>query len=221
MSCAPRLLLAAHGTESRAGSATTASLLAAVRSARPSLRASLCFLDVVEPSLRSALDAVGGPVVVVPLLLSTGYHVQNDIPAVVAGRAEVRVAAHLGPDPLVITALADRLGDVAAASVALVGVGSSRPEARPELQSAGARLAARVGVPVTPLTLFEDVPAALAALPAPVAVVPYLLAEGEFYDRLRAAAAAVPSVTHVAAPLGAHPALVALVLERFDAARAG
>jgi sirohydrochlorin ferrochelatase len=174
----------------------------------------------VEPSLRSALDSLHEPTVVVPLLLSTGYHVQSDIPAVVAGRTDVRVAPHLGPDPLVITALADRLAGVTAASVALAGVGSSRPEARPELQSAGVRLAARVGLPVTTLTLFEDVPAALAALPGPVAVVPYLLAEGEFYDRLRAAAVAVPSVTHVAAPLGAHPALVTLVLDRFDAARA-
>jgi sirohydrochlorin ferrochelatase len=218
MSSAPQLLLAAHGTESRAGSATTASLLDAIRSARPSLLASLCFLDVVEPSLRSALDALQGPAVVVPLLLSTGYHVQSDIPAVVAGRAGIRVSRHLGPDPLVITALADRLAGADAASVALVGVGSSRPEARPELQTAGARLAERIGLPVTTLTLFADVPAALAALPAPVAVVPYLLAEGEFYSRVLAAAATTPAVTYVAAPLGVHPALVALVLARFDAA---
>jgi sirohydrochlorin ferrochelatase len=145
--------------------------------------------------------------------------VQSDIPAVVAGREGVRVARHLGPDPLVIAALVERLADArTAATVALVGVGSSRPEARPEFEQAGILLAERLQRPVTALTLFEDVPAALARLPGPVAVAAYLLAEGEFYDRLRAAAAAVPAVQLIAAPLGAHPALVSLVLARYDAA---
>jgi sirohydrochlorin ferrochelatase len=230
----PRLLIAAHGTESAAGSATTAALAAAVAAAAPDVPVGLCFLDVVGPSLADALDsadAADGPVVVVPLLLSTGYHVQTDIPAVAAGRAGVRVAGHLGPDPLVIDALAARLAEAGAddagaddagpddagpngvRSTVLVGVGSSRPEARPELETAARLLGSRLGRPVVAMTLFEDVRAVLEARPAQVAT--YLLAEGEFHTRLRAAAAGLATV---AAPLGTHPALVRLVLARYRSA---
>lgn len=217
---APRLLVAAHGTASAAGSATTAALVAAVADALPGVAVSACFLDVVGPSLAEALAAAPGPAVVVPLLLSTGYHVQTDIPAAVAAQPGARVAAHLGPDPLVVSALAERLAVATAsgppaASVALVGVGSSRPQARPELETAARRLGARLGRAVTALTLVEDVPARLAALAPPVVVAPYLLAEGVFFDRLQAAAHRVATV---AAPIGAHPHLVTLVGARYSTA---
>src|SRR5690242_20109424 len=108
----PRLLVVAHGTRSAAGSATTSEVVAAVARARPGLQVDLCFLDVVQPTLTQALDATAATTVVVPLLLSTGYHVRQDIPAAVSGRAQVRVARHLGPHPLLADALADRLTDV-------------------------------------------------------------------------------------------------------------
>lgn len=213
----PGLLVAAHGTEVAAGSATTAALVDAVRAARPELPVSLCFLDVAAPSLAEALDAARGPLVVLPLLLSTGYHVQTDIPAVVAERPDVRVARHLGPDPLVVDALLDRLAPSAGSSTALVGVGSSRPEARAELDEAARLLSLRIGRSVTALTLGQDVRAALELLAPPVEVATYLLAEGRFADRLRHAAA---GLGRVAAPLGVHPALVRLVLARYDGAAA-
>jgi sirohydrochlorin ferrochelatase len=212
VSTRPRLLIAAHGTESATGSATTAALVEAVATAAPDLPVGLCFLDVVGPSLADALDVTDTPTVIVPLLLTTGYHVQTDIPAVVGDRPNVRVAAHLGPDPLIISALVDRLGTSTAASTVLVGVGSSRPEARPELEAAGRLLGARLNRPVVAMTLFEDVRATLRAQPQPVEVATYLLAEGEFYTRLRAAA---DGVATVASPLGAHPDLVRLVLARY------
>lgn len=217
MGVTPRLLVAAHGTASAAGRATTAALVAAVADTLPGVAVSAGFLDVVGPSLAEALAAAPGPTVVVPLLLSTGYHVQADIPAVVAARPGTRVSAHLGPHPLIVDALAGRLAAATTtgpppASVALVGVGSSRPEARPELEAAARGLRSRLGRTVTALTLVEDVPARLAALAPPVVVVPYLLAEGVFLDRLRAAAHGVATV---AAPLGAHPDLVALVGVRY------
>lgn len=220
VSTTPRLLIAAHGTESATGSATTAALVDAVAAAAPDVQVGLCFLDVVGPSLADALaggDASGARTVVVPLLLSTGYHVQADIPAVVRDRAHVRIAAHLGPDPAIISALADRLGASTAAATVLVGVGSSRPEARPELETAGRLLAERLGRPVTAMTLFEDVRGTLQRRPQPVQVATYLLAEGEFYTRLCAAA---DGLAPVAPPIGAHPDLVRLVLDRYRAALA-
>jgi sirohydrochlorin ferrochelatase len=213
----PSLVVAAHGTKSAAGSATTASLIAAIAVTRPDVSVDLCFLDVNSPSLADALAAHPERTVVVPLLLSSGYHVLEDIPAVVSDRPNVRVARHLGPDPLVIDALIDRLaaarGEVEVRTTVLVGVGSSNPAAADDLALAVQRLGERLGRPVALLTLGQDVATALAAAPPPVEVATYLLAEGQFVETLRAAALAG---TVVADPIGVHPALVALVLARYD-----
>jgi sirohydrochlorin ferrochelatase len=214
----PVLLLAAHGTRSAAGRATTERLVEAVRAARPSLTVDLCFLDVLSPTLSDALDRLApAQVVVVPLLLSAGYHVSTDIPRTVAGRPSVRVARHLGPDPLIVEAVADRLAEVSdgAWTVLLAAVGSSRESARQEVRTAASRLSARLGVEVLPLPLDGDVGAALAARPGPVAIATYLLAEGDFLDKVREAS---PGVAVVADPIDSHPALVRLVLARYDEA---
>jgi sirohydrochlorin ferrochelatase len=211
-----RLLMAAHGTDSHVGTATTAALTAAVAAARPEITVSRCFLSVASPSLAQALAARGDePTVVVPLLLATGYHVLTDIPAVVSGRRKVRVARHLGPDPRVIDALVDRLDPTPAASTVLVGIGSSRAEARADFAVAADALSERVGSPVTVLTLSGGLRSAIRALPRPVRVATYLLAEGRFLESLRAAAAGVGVV---ADPIGAHPSVVSLILERYDEA---
>ncbi len=213
----PRLLVVAHGTASAAGSTTTDHLVAAIRAARPGTTVELCFLDVATPLLPDVLDE--RPTVLVPLLLSTGYHVQSDIPAAVAQYPKVRLARHLGPHPLLVDALVDRLGPVAPdESIALVGAGSSRPEAADELAEAGRLLGARLGRPVRVLTLGDDVRAGLEALPQPVRVGSYLLAAGQFVVTLQQAAAGLGPV---AAPIGVHPALVRLVWLRYDDAAAG
>ena len=208
-----RLLAVAHGTASAAGSATTARLIDAVRAARPGIPVELCFLDVVEPRLADALD--DRPCVVVPILLSTGYHVQTDIPGAVAGRASVLVARHLGPDRLLADVLVDRLPSAAGASVALAATGSSRPEAAMELAAMAALLGRRLDQAVPVITLGDGLRAALERLPRPACVATYLLAEGQFVTTLRAAAEGVAAV---ADPLGVHPALVRLVWQRYDEA---
>jgi sirohydrochlorin ferrochelatase len=213
MSQLPRLLVVAHGTASAAGSATTSALVDAIKAARPSVPVSLCFLDVAAPRLADALSALPEPLVLVPLLLSTGYHVQTDIPAAVAGRSDVRIARHLGPHPLLIDALVDRLpgGD---GDVVLVASGSSRPEAADELGTTARLLAERLGRPVQVLTMADDLHSRLAAH-GPARVATYLLAEGRFVDLLRDAAG---DVATVAEPIGVHPALVELVWSRYDEA---
>jgi sirohydrochlorin ferrochelatase len=207
----PPLLVVAHGTASALGSSTTAALVEAIAAARRSVPVSLCFLDVATPRLPEALMALPGPAVLVPLLLSTGYHVQTDIPAAVTGRADVRVARHLGPHPLLTEALMDRL-PTGADEVVLVGSGSSRPEAAGELAGAAALLGNRLGRSVQVLTMADDLRARLAQL-APVRVATYLLAEGRFVDMLREAASGLAAV---ADPIGVHPALVELVWTRYD-----
>jgi sirohydrochlorin ferrochelatase len=208
---APRLLVVAHGTASAAGSATTARLVAAVHAARPGTSVGLCFLDVVDPRLSAVLDE--RPTTVVPLLLSTGYHVQSDIPAALASHPQARAARHLGPHPLLVDALLDRLPD-GIGDVVVVGAGSSRPEARAELDETARLLGERLGVPVPAFTMADDLRAAFAGR-SPVRVATYLLAEGQFVDTLRAAAAGLGAV---APALGVHPALVELVWQRYDEA---
>ncbi|MFN2519345.1 MAG: sirohydrochlorin chelatase [Jatrophihabitantaceae bacterium] len=216
----PTLLVAAHGTVSSAGSATTAALLNAITAARPDVPAALCFLDVARPRLIETLAAHPEPTVIVPLLLSAGFHVLEDIPAVVSGHPLVRVARHLGPDPLVIEVLVDRLAAVRrtgrVGTTVLVGAGSSHPAGAEDLAYAGQLLATRLGRPVPVLTLGQDVRAALVRAAAPVEVATYLLAPGHFLDNLRAAAVAAGSKVTVAEPIGVHPALVTLVLARYD-----
>jgi len=212
-----RLLVVAHGTASTDGRATTEALVTAIAAARPGVGVGLCFLDVVEPSLPAALDALGPqPAVLVPLLLCTGYHVQTDIPAAVAHYPHVRVARHLGPHPLLIDVLLDRLGGMpAAGSLALVGAGSTRSQAYTELAETARLLAARVGRPVAVLTMADDLGASLRGLARPVNVAAFLLAEGQFVTSLGEAAAGVAAVS---SPLGVHPALVSLVWTRYDEA---
>jgi sirohydrochlorin ferrochelatase len=210
----PRLLVVGHGTASREGSATTAGLVRRIRAARPGVRVDLCFLDVAAPRLSAALD--DSPTVLVPLLLSTGYHVQADIPATVAPRSNVRVGRHLGPHPLLIDALVDRLQPAPGATPVLVGAPSSRPEAAAELAEAGKALGERLDQDVPVLTITRSLRPALAAILGPAQIATYLLAEGQFLQTLRAAA---DGLARVAAPLGEHQAIVDLVWLRYDQAR--
>ena len=206
-----RLVVVAHGSAAPAAAATIHRLLGALRADRPSVRVDLAFLDVVSPRLADVLD--DRPTVVVPLLLSTGYHVQADIPAVVRSHPRTRVSPHLGPDPLLARALLDRLpGAPPDAAVVLVGAGSSRPDAAAELTTMAGRLGDVLGRAVPLTTIDAGLGDRLRAL-APVRVATYLLAEGHFHDRIRAA---VDGIGTAAEPIGAHPALVELVWQRYD-----
>jgi sirohydrochlorin ferrochelatase len=214
----PTLLAAVHGTRSPAGQATTRALISRVRDVRPGLSVELCFLDVLEPRLASRLSSLAGPVVVVPVLLSAGYHVHDDIPSAAAARATV--ARHLGPDRVLSGVLAARLtaADGATAdSVALVASPSARSSAARDRAAAAADLGSVLGRAVQPLTVGARLADSLAALPGRVAVATYLLGEGHFYDALRAAASEAGAVA-VAAPLGAHPAIAELIVARYDEA---
>ncbi|WP_430739058.1 sirohydrochlorin chelatase [Streptomyces aureocirculatus] len=194
--------------------------------------------DAAGPdAARPDAEEPGGGGVLVPLLLSRGHHVRHDIPAAAAAATRpgrpLRVAAPLGPHPLLTEALHARLteagwpggaGAGAGHGVVLAAAGSRDPAAAVDTRRAAALLARRLGVPVvpayaaptehTPTTL----PAALRALAAQgarhTAVAAYFTAPGRFATQ---AADAAPGLA--AAPLGAHPALAALLLHRYDQAR--
>ena len=177
----------------------------------------MAYVQHASPTLSEALDDAGDTAVVVPLLLSTGYHLTTDI--VGSGR---RVAGPLGPDQLLVTALVSRLTDAgvpAGTPVVLAAAGSSDPLATDQVESQAKLLAGELNVEVLPAYAASGqptVPDAVADLRrrtgGPVAVASYLLAPGHFQDSLANSGAG-----WITEPLGAHPAVAALIIDRYRA----
>ena len=237
----------AHGSRDPRAAATIEELLdlVRVRAARHGLAGlwvSTAYLGHAPPSPGQVLGALpGGPVVVLPLLLTGAYHSKTDLPAVLRAasarsgrRLEISYGDPLGPHPLLVTALERRLAEAGVppgdpgTSVVLAAAGSGDPQAC----AAVARLAARWRV----LRGWQDVLPAYASAAAPppggavsallaggarrVVVASYLLAPGRFAEQVRDEALAAGAAA-VSAPLGAAPELADVVLARYAAARAG
>ncbi|HXW87329.1 MAG TPA: sirohydrochlorin chelatase [Streptosporangiaceae bacterium] len=215
----PALLAVAHGSRDPAAAEVVRGLARQIRRLAPVLDVRVAFLDHAEPSLPSELTAAGANTVIVPLLLSSGYHLAADIGGV-ARIGGARLAEPLGPDELLLTALTARLAEAEVPDgtpVVLAAAGSSDPLAAVDVRKQAELLADRLGVPVVAAfaTAAEpSVPAAVADLRErtgkPVAVASYLLAPGRFADQL-----AESGGDWVTAPLGGHPALAGLVIERY------
>ncbi|MGW0205736.1 sirohydrochlorin chelatase, partial [Streptomyces sp. NPDC003233] len=109
----PALVLVAHGSRDPRALETVRTLADRVRELRPVLAVHLGHIELNEPLLPDTLAALGDtPAVLVPLLLSRGYHVKQDIPEMAAAApAPTRLAAPLGPHPLLVETLYDRLVD--------------------------------------------------------------------------------------------------------------
>jgi sirohydrochlorin ferrochelatase len=214
IAASPTLLIAAHGTASLAGHRTLISLVGNVRALRPSVTITLGFVDVLLPRVEDVLDAVRGSTVLVPALLSSGYHVSADIPRAVRRRRGAAISRHLGPDPLLTRALADQLaaarGSAEPRPVTLVSAGSSDPVARTELEAATADLASLLGVAVRAASL-NDPTLDLSGME----VASYLLAEGTMSEAIAARASAAGAAL-IVGPIGTHPAVAELIVRRYD-----
>jgi sirohydrochlorin ferrochelatase len=225
----PVLVGCSHGTDDPEGRALVTGLLADVRGRRPDLDVREAFVDVQQPEVAQvvtgALDDAGSAVVV-PLLLSAGFHVHVDIAQAVDVPGAVASAA-LGPDDRLVAILVDRLvaaGAAAGDAVVLAAAGSSDPRARTAVEDLLDRL--RVAWPVGPVTLgycsaaqpavADAVVTARSALAAAgahdrrVVVLAYLLAPGFFLRRLHGAGADV-----VTAPLLPDGRVAEVVLDRY------
>jgi sirohydrochlorin ferrochelatase len=213
---APTLLIAAHGTRAEAGMAQLSAVAQAVERRLPGVAVQLGFLDVAEPAVVDLLARTDQPTVLVPTLLSRGFHVLDDIPVLVARRPEIHVTRPLGPDPLLTEALIDRLGadDLDGIDrVVLVASGSRASAAAADLRLAGEDLERALGRPVLTGTVNS---VELPGGPGTVFAT-YLLAEGFFADRIRTMAAAA-GVRRVSAPLADHSAVVEAIAQRYLAA---
>jgi sirohydrochlorin ferrochelatase len=223
---APVLVGCSHGTDSVAGRAAIRSVLDGVRRAHPALDVREAFVDVQQPEVA---DVVGGALadvgeaVVVPLLLSAGYHVHVDIAEAVAPPGAAASGA-LGPDRRLADILFDRLADAGAGpgdTVVLAAAGSTDARAADAVEEVARQVREvwRHGPVVIGYGAGAQpsVPVAVAAARADgarrVVIASYLLAPGFFHDRLLAAGADV-----VTAPLAPDDRLVPVVVDRFRAA---
>jgi sirohydrochlorin ferrochelatase len=230
----PVLVAASHGTSDPAGRRAVASLVAAVAERRKDLSVVGSFVDVQQPDVPAALSgiAAGAPAVIVPLLLSTGYHVHVDLAEAAEAAIEstvprpVVVTGALGPDARLGHILRDRLaaaglrdGDI----VVLAAAGSSDARAVEDCRVMGSLLEEDLGRPVTVGFLsaaeprLEDAVArARASSPGRrVVAASYLLAPGYFQSLVHRAGADA-----VTAPLlidGENPpsGLVDVVIDRY------
>lgn len=230
------LIAVAHGSRDPRSATTVTELVRVLRAQRRELDVHAAFLDLSAPRLGDVLAGVAGQghreAVVVPLLLGAAFHARVDIPGTVARtaarhpRLRVTVADVLGPDPRLETVALQRLGEAGARTddpelgVILAGAGSSHRPAN----EAVARVARRwttanrwVGAtPAFAAAADPDVPAAAAALrdagASRIALGSWFLAPGLLPDRVigKAGESAL-----IAAPLGAHPQVAAVILDRY------
>jgi sirohydrochlorin ferrochelatase len=223
------LVACAHGTRNPTGRRLIAELALSARVQRPGLTTVAAFVDVQPPTVVdvvAGLAAEGRPAVVVPLLLSGGYHVHVDIAGAVADADGAVAARPLGPDPRLVEVLRDRLVEAGVdprdplTAVVLAAAGSSDPRSVADVEdtadllqrswagavTTGYGSAARPTVP-------DAVAAARRGGAERVAVAAYLLAPGHFHDKLAGAGADL-----VTAPLLPDGRIAAVLLDRYDEA---
>jgi sirohydrochlorin ferrochelatase len=225
----PVLVACAHGTRNPTGRRLIAELALAARSLRPGLVTTAAFVDVQPPTVVDVvaeLSAAGRPAVVVPLLLSGGYHVHVDIAGAVAGAEGAVAARPLGPDPRLVEVLTDRLMAAGAdpldplTAIVLAAAGSSDRRSVADVEDTADQLQRSWAGPVTTgygsaaqPTVADAVVAARRGGAERVVVASYLLAPGHFHDKLAGAGADT-----VTAPLLPDERIAAVLLERYDAA---
>lgn len=235
---APVLIACAHGTRVREGRDVVREMLtdlteqvdAPVREA---------YVDVQAPAVADTVAAVCTPAestreqaqpeaVVVPVLLSTGYHVQHDIAAAVRGRTAVATGP-LGPDPRLAVIMHQRLveaGWCSGEAVVMAAAGSSDPAGIAMVEQMRDLLARQLQQEVSigyaaasSPTVAEAVTqaraegAARAGGSSRVAIASYMITPGRFQQVAEAAGADA-----VAGPLGNHRLLRQIILERYHAA---
>jgi sirohydrochlorin ferrochelatase len=225
----PVLVACAHGTRNPTGRRLIAELALATRDLRAGLVTTAAFVDVQPPTVVdvvAGLSAAGRPAVVVPLLLSGGYHVHVDIAGAVARAPGTVAAPPLGPDPRLVEVMHDRLVSAGAdardplTAVIVAAAGSSDTRAVADVETTADLLQHTWAGPVTTgygsaaaPTVPDAVAAARRAGAERVVVASYLLAPGHFHDKLAGAGADL-----VTAPLLPDDRIAAVLLDRYDAA---
>ena len=236
----PIMIACAHGTSNTQGAEEVNSLRAAIAELRPGLDVREAYVDVQQPDLVDVVAGLpaGEPAVVVPLLLSVGYHVKVDIARAVKSRPGSAAAAPLGPDPRLARLLDQRLREAGTTDndvIVLAAAGSSNPKAAVSVEELLGQLrelrsnrivaaygaSAKPSVPDAVTMLREELAGGAGAgesagavdVGGRVVVASYLLAPGFFHDQLAKAGADL-----VTEPLLPSRVLAEIALDRYDAA---
>lgn len=221
----PVLVACSHGTSSEDGRRAIRAAVDQVRAMVPDVQIEEAFVDVQEPAVADvvAQAAASGPVVVVPLLLSTGYHTRVDIAQAVSPYPHAVATRALGPHDLLALTLEDRLRESDLRpddTVILAAAGSSDPAAEVDVRAMAARLSellhqrVEVGFAAGAQPRIDAaVAAARAAGAERVVAASYVLAPGFFADVIARSGADV-----VTSPLAPDLRVAALIAERYEAA---
>lgn len=219
------LIVCSHGTNDLSGRAAIRSVIEDARALLPRVRVVAAVVDVERPQIDEVIAraAAGDDVIVVPLLLSVGYHTSVDIARAVHAHQNARQTSPLGTHPLIAEVLADRLttavpgGFLEGDQVVLAAAGSSNSAARDDVERVAAQLEQHLPVPLTvgyasaaTPKISDAVATARASGASRVIAASHVLAPGFFADLIGKAGADI-----VSAPLAPDARIARVVVERF------
>jgi sirohydrochlorin ferrochelatase len=225
------IVMLAHGSPDPRHRRGIEHLAARVRGLAPARGVYPAYLDHHPPSPVDVAAGARRSLAVVPVLLTPAYHARVDVPQAVADMAQatthdVQACAPLGPDPLLVTAAEELLGQAGAeadadTAVVLFAAGSSDSAAVASIeetldrsQPAGTWGPWSVAALDGGLAL-DAVLARLGGQASRVVAVAFMVAEGILRDR-QAAQCASAGVELVDGALCRTDALARLVLRRAD-----
>ena len=220
----PPLVAVAHGSRLGEAKDSIQNLLSLVQTMRPGLVVFDSYIELSAPSLTETLALSSCEPVVVPLLLTRGVHLAQDVHQV-AERFGFTTSTALGPDPLLTDVVEERLKQTHAPlhlPIVLAAAGSDDPLGNQDVQVVADELSVRRGVRVSVGYLgshqpnFFEVVETFRAQKQDFAVATYLLSPGRFSRLLSQSGS-----RWIAEPLGTHPLLAKIVLARYDQALLG
>jgi cobalt/nickel transport system ATP-binding protein len=247
---APAMVLLGHGSRDADGVDEYWQLAEAVKNSAPDMRIGCGFVELAEPGVDEAIDRLvadgAHDVVVVPLVLLAAGHLKNDGPAAMARARQrhpsvhFRLARDLGIEPTILSIAEERIRDAAGDAdpeklgVALIGRGSSDPDACSDLWKVGRLLADRRGlgtiepgfVSVAHPNVAEAMERCRLLGATTIVVSPFFLFTGMLVPRIHQQAGEWatkhPEVTvKGGGHLGPDPRLVRIILERYREALHG
>jgi sirohydrochlorin ferrochelatase len=236
---APVLIALAHGSRDRRSAATVKQIVASTKALRPDVQIEAGFLEHSRPDLDAIVTRYAArgrnEFVLVPLLLSSAYHANVDIPAA-AARVQashpdvlVRVAEPIGPDVSLLCVLDLRLREALRTArvreldaLVLTAAGSTNSIANAAIGRLARAWSNHHRLPVkvafasaAPPTTAEAIREFLRNGRRFIAVGAFFIAPGVLPDRARELALEAGAVA-VSEPLGAHEELGWLLLARYS-----
>lgn len=234
------VIATSHGTDSVAGREAITLIreqikfLLAQRNDGMEYRVHAAYVDVESPSVDDAAASLpkDEPCVIVPILLSTGFHTQVDLRRAArnSGIERISIGESLGPDARLAALTRARLEEAGwtpgDGPVVQGAAGSSRADGRADMERAAELLADELNAPVHHgfIAAIDPKFHEVVAEHKPEFAATYLLAEGFFAGKMRRDAASTGLPVKVATPLvnaqdSAAAAVVAeCFIDRMDAA---